>query len=71
MQKRASQIFLDPIQKHASSRSVQLKAVLLKALLYFNSILYSDNLDDFILQYYYSHNKKKLNVKVATFLESI
>ena len=75
MQKRASQIFLDPIQKHASSRSVQLKAVLLKALLYFNSILYTSdnfhNLDDFILKHYYSHNKKKLNVKVATFLESI
>ena len=35
MQKHASQTFLDPIQKHASSRSVQLEAVLLKALLYF------------------------------------
>ena len=31
MQKRASQIFLDPIQKRASSRSVQLEVVLLKA----------------------------------------
>ena len=71
MQKRASQIFLDPIQKHASSRSVQLKVVLLKALLYFNSILYSYKLDDFIFQYYSAYNKKKLTVKVATFLESI
>ena len=34
MQKHASQVFLDPIQKRASSRSVQLEAVLLKALLY-------------------------------------
>ena len=34
VQKRASQVFLDPIQKRASSRSVQLEAVLLKALLY-------------------------------------
>ena len=32
--KRASQNFLDPIQKRASSRSVQLEAVQLKALLY-------------------------------------
>ena len=34
VQKRASQVVLDPIQKRASSRSVQLEAVLLKALLY-------------------------------------
>ena len=34
MQKRAFQIFLDPIQKRASSRSVQLEAVYLEALLY-------------------------------------
>ena len=34
VQKRASQIFLDPIQKRAPARSVQLEAVLLKALLY-------------------------------------
>ena len=33
VQKRASQVFLDPIQKRASSRSVQLEAMLLKALL--------------------------------------
>ena len=32
--KRASQIFLDPIQKRALSRSVQLEAVYLEALLY-------------------------------------
>ena len=34
VQKCAPQVFLDPIQKRASSRSVQLEAVLLKALLY-------------------------------------
>ena len=34
VQKRASQIFLDPIQKRAPARSVQLEAVYLKALLY-------------------------------------
>ena len=34
LQKRASQIFLDPIQKHAPARSVQLEAVYLEALLY-------------------------------------
>ena len=34
VQKRASQIFLDPIQKRAPARSVQLKAVYLEALLY-------------------------------------
>ena len=33
-QKRASQGFLDPIQKRALSRSVQLEAVYLEALLY-------------------------------------
>ena len=33
-QKRASQIFLDPIQKRALSRFVQLEAVYLEALLY-------------------------------------
>ena len=44
LQKRASQIFLDPIQKRASSRPVQLKleAVQLKALL-FKFLLYSLN----------------------------
>ena len=41
IQKRASQGFLDPIQKRALSRSVQLEAVYLKALLYTNSY-YSD-----------------------------
>ena len=35
VQKRASQIFLDPIQKRAPARSVQLEAVYLEALLYF------------------------------------
>ena len=34
IKKRASQIFLDPIQKRALSRSVQLEAVYLEALLY-------------------------------------
>ena len=34
VQKRASQMFLDPIQKHALSRSVHLEAVYLEALLY-------------------------------------
>ena len=34
MQKRASQVFLDPIQKRALSRSVHLEAVYLEALLY-------------------------------------
>ena len=34
VKKRASQNFLDPIQKGASSRSVQLEAVQLNALLY-------------------------------------
>ena len=34
IQKRASQGFLDPIQKRARSRSVQLEAVYLEALLY-------------------------------------
>ena len=33
IKKRASQSFLDPIQKRALSRSVQLEAVYLKALL--------------------------------------
>ena len=34
IKKRASQGFLDPIQNRALSRSVQLKAVYLEALLY-------------------------------------
>ena len=34
VQKRASQMFLDPIQKLALSRSVHLEAVYLEALLY-------------------------------------
>ena len=34
IQKHASQGFLDPIQKRVLSRSVQLKAVYLEALLY-------------------------------------
>ena len=34
VQKRATQMFLDPIHKHASSRSVHLEAVYLEALLY-------------------------------------
>ena len=34
IQKRASQGFLDPIQKRALSRSVQLEAMYLEALLY-------------------------------------
>ena len=34
IKKRASQGFLDPIQKRAVSRSVQLEAVYLEALLY-------------------------------------
>ena len=33
VQKRASQVFLDPIQKRAPARSVQLEAVYLEALL--------------------------------------
>ena len=33
VQKRASQVFLDPIQKRALSRSVYLEAVYLEALL--------------------------------------
>jgi hypothetical protein len=36
IKKRASQKILDPIQNRALARSVQLKAVYLKALLYFN-----------------------------------
>jgi hypothetical protein len=39
IKKRASQIFLDPIQNRALSRSVQLKAVYLEALLYIISSL--------------------------------
>ena len=39
IQKRASQGFLDPIQKRALSRSVQLEAVYLEALLYPDFIL--------------------------------
>ena len=34
VQKRASQMFLDPIQKRALSSSVHLEAVYLEALLY-------------------------------------
>ena len=34
IKKRASQVFLDPIQNRALSRSVQLEAVYLEALLY-------------------------------------
>ena len=34
VQKRASQMFFDPIQKHALSRSVHLEALYLEALLY-------------------------------------
>ena len=34
VQKRASQMYFDPIQKHALSRSVHLEAVYLEALLY-------------------------------------
>ena len=34
IKKRASQVFLDPIQNRALSRSVQLKAVYLEAILY-------------------------------------
>ena len=34
LKKRASQVFLDPIQNRALSRSVQLEAVYLEALLY-------------------------------------
>ena len=37
VQKRAYQMFLDPIQKRALSRSVHLEAVYLKALLYFSN----------------------------------
>ena len=54
MQKRASQIFLDPIQKRASSRSVQLEAMLLKALLYIVSAKRSlENIcNSFLIQVY-------------------
>ena len=38
MQKRAPQMFLDPIQKRALSRSVHLEAVYFEALLYVKSI---------------------------------
>ena len=38
VQKRASQIFLDPIQKRVPARSVQLESVYLEALLYFIQI---------------------------------
>ena len=38
VQKRASQMFLDPIQKRALSRSVHLEAVYLEALLYIHSL---------------------------------
>ena len=39
VQKRCISNFLDPIQKRASSRSLQLEAVQLKALLYFTILL--------------------------------
>ena len=39
-QKRAPQIFLDPIQKRAPARSVQLEAVYLEALLYPKNVHY-------------------------------
>ena len=39
VQKGASQIFLDPIQKRAPARSVQLEAVYLEALLYNRTFL--------------------------------
>ena len=41
IQKRASQGFLDPIQKRALSRSVQLEAVYLEALLYIKKMCIS------------------------------
>ena len=43
MQKGAFQILLDPIQKLASSRSVQLEALLLKALLYIYEMSQADS----------------------------
>ena len=50
IQKRASQGFLDPIQKRALSRSVQLEAVYLEALLYSLSPYYKRFLLFFSLQ---------------------
>ena len=44
VQKRASQIFLDPIQKRALSRSVHLESVYLKALLYLHVKISHQNL---------------------------
>ena len=44
VQKTCIQIFLDLIQKRAFSRSVQLEAVLLKALMYFEIIFFTHNL---------------------------
>ena len=41
VQKRALKVFLDPIQKRASSRSVQLEAVQLKALLYLRNGIFT------------------------------
>ena len=38
IKKRVSQKFLDPIQKRALSRSVQLEAVYLEALLYYHAV---------------------------------
>ena len=38
VQKRASQVFLDPIQKRALSMSVHLEAVYLEALLYMKEV---------------------------------
>ena len=40
VQKRASQIVLDPIQKRAPARSVQLEAVYLEALLYLKNDIF-------------------------------
>jgi hypothetical protein len=43
IQKRASQGFLDPIQKRALSRSVQLEAVYLEALLYLDQLVFHNS----------------------------
>ena len=49
IKKHASQGFLDPIQKHALSRSVQLEVVYVKALLYLQMTLFCYRQCDFIL----------------------
>ena len=50
IKKRASQGFLEPIQKRAVSRSVQLEAVYLEALLYYKNVTLLKNALSFFCQ---------------------